>query len=287
MESSAVLRSFQCSVDTVSLARSFLEKPGMVPVYNVRQINANRSCVPSLTTSGRLIYSSKKQKGFLVSCVKTSEAKEAAKSNDYVPQGSLEKTPRSATFPNGFEALMLEVCDETEIAELKLKVGDFEMNLKRNVGATVAPLSHISPTSPPPIPTKPMVESAPAAPPPSPPKTSPQNTSPFANVSLVKSSKLAALEASGSNAYVLVSSPTVGSFRRGRTVKGKKQPPICKEGDVIKEGQVIGYVDQFGTELPVKSDVGGEVLKVLFTEGEAVGYGDPLIAVLPSFHGIK
>lgn len=83
------------------------------------------------------------------------------------------------------------------------------MILKRNVGATVAPLSHISPTSPPPIPTKPMVESAPAAPPPSPPKTSPQNTSPFANVSLVKSSKLAALEASGSNAYVLVSSPTV------------------------------------------------------------------------------
>lgn len=69
------------SVDTVSLARSFLEKPGMVPVYDVRQLNANRSCVPSLTTSGRLIYSPKKQKGFLVSCVKTSEAKEAAKSN--------------------------------------------------------------------------------------------------------------------------------------------------------------------------------------------------------------
>lgn len=135
------------------------------------------------------------------------------------------------------------------------------MHLKRNIGATKAPLSNISPISPPPIPTKPMVESAPSAPPPpSPPKASPQNTSPFANVSLVKSSKLAALEASGSNAYVLVSSPTVcfipmkgecfytffcskecsmqhlqlhfwqvGSFRRGRTVKGKKQPPICKE----------------------------------------------------------
>ncbi|EXB25850.1 hypothetical protein L484_012276 [Morus notabilis] len=285
MESSAVLRSFQ--LDTISRTKSFLEKPGMVPVYNARQLNANRSCIPSLTASGRLINSPRKQKGFRVSCVKTSEAKETAKSNDCVPQSSLEKTPRSAIFPNGFEALMLEVCDETEIAELKLKVGDFEMHLKRNIGATVAPLSHISPTSPPPIPSKPMVESAPAAPPPSPPKTSSQTTSPFTNVSMVKTSKLAALEASGSNAYVLVSSPTVGSFRRGRTVKGKKQPPICKEGDVIKEGQVIGYVDQFGTELPVKSDIGGEVLKVLFTEGEAVGYGDPLIAVLPSFHGIK
>ena len=50
---------------------------------------------------------------------------------------------------------------------------------------------------------------------------------------------------------------------------------------------MIGYIDQFGTELPVKSDVAGEVLKLLFEEGEAIGYGDPLIAVLPSFHGLS
>ncbi|XP_062092392.1 uncharacterized protein LOC133798193 [Humulus lupulus] len=287
MESAAVLRSFNCAVGTTSHTRSFIEKPGMVPAYNASQFTPNRSCIQNLTIGGKLMYSTKKHKGMLVSCVKTSDAKDVAKSNDCIPQGPLEKAPRSPTFPNGFEALMLEVCDETEVAELKLKVGDFEMHLKRNIGATKAPLSNISPISPPPIPTKPMVESDPATPPPSPPKTSPKSTSPFANVSLVKSSKLAALEASGSNAYVLVSSPTVGSFRKGRTVKGKKQPPICKEGELIKEGQVIGYVDQFGTELPVKTDVGGEVLKVLFAEGEAVGYGDPLIAVLPSFHGIR
>lgn len=56
---------------------------------------------------------------------------------------------------------------------------------------------------------------------------------------------------------------------------------------MIEEGQVIGFLDQFGTQLPVKSDVAGEVLKVLYSDGEAVGYGDPLIAVLPSFPGIK
>ncbi|KAF9676978.1 hypothetical protein SADUNF_Sadunf08G0059600 [Salix dunnii] len=201
-------------------------------------------------------------------------------------QGSLEKnSPRNATFPNGFEALVLEVCDETEIAELKLKVGDFEMHLKRNVGAVKAPL--ISSTPPPPIPTPPMEISAAVSPSPSPSKSSVEKSTPFTNVSFGKSSKLAALEASGASGYVLVASPTVGSFRRNRTVKGKKQPPICKEGDVIKEGQVIGYLDQFGTELPVKSDVAGEVLKLLFNDGDAVGYGDPLIAVLPSFHGIN
>ncbi|KAL5568857.1 hypothetical protein UlMin_025432 [Ulmus minor] len=280
MESSAVLRSFHCSMGTVSHTRSLLEKPGMVPIDSF-QFNPSKSYSQGLTVSRKSIYSPIKQKKMLVSCAKTSEANETAKSNDSIPQGAVEKNPRSATFPSGFEALMLEVCDETEIAELKLKVGDFEMHLKRNIGVNKAPLSGISPTSPPPIPSKPMVESAPAAAPPSPPKPSPAG-----NVSLVKPSKLAALESSGAT-YVLVSSPTVGSFRRGRTVKGKKQPPICKEGDLIKEGQVIGYVDQFATELPVKSDVGGEVLKVLFEEGEAVGYGDPLIAVLPSFHGIE
>lgn len=83
------------------------------------------------------------------------------------------------------------------------------MHLKRNVGVIKAPLSSISPTTPPPIPSKPMVESAPAAPPPSPPKSSSEKTSPFKNVLSQKISKLAALEASGSNGYILVSSPTV------------------------------------------------------------------------------
>lgn len=237
--------------------------------------------------SEKFIYSPQKRKGILISCVKTTEAAKTENSSDSKPKSSSEGSPQSTVFPSGYEALMLEVCDETDIAELKLKIGDFQMHLKRNIGATNAPVSTISPTVAPPIPSRPMIESAPASPPVSSPKSSPAKTTPFNNGSITKSSKLAALEASGSNGYVLVSSPTVGSFRRGRTVKGKKQPPIFKEGDLIKEGQVIGYVDQFGTELPVKADVGGEVLKLLFNDGDAVGYGDALIAVLPSFPGIQ
>ncbi|MFS8012942.1 hypothetical protein Hanom_Chr14g01326951 [Helianthus anomalus] len=38
-------------------------------------------------------------------------------------------------------------------------------------------------------------------------------------------------------------------------------------GSVIKEGQTICYLDQFGTELPVKSDVDGEVIKFLVNDG--------------------
>ncbi|KAK3229791.1 hypothetical protein Dsin_001672 [Dipteronia sinensis] len=280
MESSTVLRSFHYSVGSVSQVGSMIERPGVVSVHNSRWAASSKSY--------KLISSPAKRYLKVVSSAKTSEAAVTAKAEESTTPSSLEKkTPRSATFPSGFEALVLEVCDETEIAELKLKIGEFEMHVKRNVGVMTAPLANISPTTPPPIPTEPMGVSTPVAPPTSPPKPASEKSTPFINVSFGKSSKLAALEASGSNAYVLVSSPTVGSFRRNRTVKGKKQPPICKEGDFIKEGQVIGYLDQFGTELPVKSDVAGEILKLLFDDGDAVGFGDPLIAVLPSFHSIK
>ncbi|XP_062000258.1 uncharacterized protein LOC133717551 isoform X1 [Rosa rugosa] len=290
MESSAVLRSFNCSVGTVSQIHSFVDKPGMLPVYNARRPTSSRSYFQGLMVSEKFIYSPQKRKGVLISCVKTTEAAKTENSSvlsDSKPERTSEGSPQSTVFPSGYEALMLEVCDETEIAELKLKIGDFQMHLKRNIGATNAPVSTISPTVAPPIPSPPMVESALASPPASAPKPSPAKTTPFNNGAVSKSPKLAALEASGSNGYVLVSSPTVGSFRRGRTVKGKKQPPIFQEGDLIKEGQVIGYVDQFGTELPVKTDVGGEVLKLLFNDGDAVGFGDALIAVLPSFPGIQ
>ncbi|KAH1160482.1 hypothetical protein AAZX31_11G237700 [Glycine max] len=291
MESSAAIRSFHYPIGTMSHVRASLEKQAVVPIHNAGWNSKSRLFIQHLAYGQKHINSHTKGKNTLISCGKTAEAINASKSDassDNTPQGSLEKKPlQTATFPNGFEALVLEVCDETEIAELKVKVGDFEMHIKRNIGATKVPLSNISPTTPPPIPSKPMDESAPGSLPPSPPKSSPEKNNPFANVSKEKSPRLAALEASGTNTYVLVSSPTVGLFRRGRTVKGKKQPPICKEGDVIKEGQVIGYLDQFGTGLPIKSDVAGEVLKLLVEDGEPVGYGDPLIAVLPSFHDIK
>ncbi|CAD5166170.1 unnamed protein product [Musa acuminata subsp. malaccensis] len=202
-----------------------------------------------------------------------------------------QKNSITSTFPNGCQTLIEEVCDLTDIAELKMKVGDFEMFLKRDVGISNAPNSVSapieSPITAPPIPSKPMVEAVPSSPPVLEQKSPATASSPFTYVSAAKTSKLAALEASGLNAYALVSSSTVGSFQSGRSLKGERQPPICKEGDIIKEGQIIGFLDQFGNELPIRSDVAGEVIKILCENGEAVGYGDPLVAVLPSFHGVK
>ncbi|KAH7666779.1 Biotin/lipoyl attachment domain-containing protein [Dioscorea alata] len=165
------------------------------------------------------------------------------------------------------------------------------MYVRRGISSSNAQIPTIPPNAlpiqAPPIPSKPMSELGPLAPPAVAQKPARTPSSPFINVPSAKDAKLAALEDSGVKTYVLVASPTVGSFRRARTLKGKRQPPSCKEGDMIKDGQVIGYLDQFGNELPIRSDVAGEVLKILYQDGEAVGYGDPLIAVLPAFPGIN
>ncbi|CAL9136660.1 unnamed protein product [Musa textilis] len=240
---------------------------------------------------------SQAQKGSLLKRLKASERTADLTSNvaasENSSQGPLEKKAVwKSTFPNGFEELILTVCDETSIAELSMKVGNFEMHLKRDIGISEALTSTIStivsPTTAPPIPSEPMCVSTTAPAQQDVPKEPVlPETSPFSDIYSSKALKLAALGASSSNAYVLISSPSVGTFQIGRTIKGKKQPPSCEEGDMIKEGQAIGFLEQFGNELPVRSNVAGEVLKILCKDGEAVGYGDPLIAVLPSFAGIE
>lgn len=72
------------SVGTVSNAQSLLVKPGIVPMYNVSRPAPTWCNIQGLTVSGKFICFPKKQKTMLVSCVKTSEAKETAKSNGEV-----------------------------------------------------------------------------------------------------------------------------------------------------------------------------------------------------------
>ncbi|XP_010534633.1 PREDICTED: uncharacterized protein LOC104810130 [Tarenaya hassleriana] len=285
MESSAALGSLHQTIGSLANSQTMVENSTKVHLHCGNWPVSGNSLVPHRRFNGKRNFTL----ALSVQASKTSTTTETGDSSD-ASASKVKKTIGRLTFPNELEALVHEVCDDTEVAELKLKVGDFEMHLKRKIGEITAPapLTDISPTVAPPIPSEPMNESAPtAAPIPSKAKSSSEKATPFMNTSFGKSSKLASLEASGSNNYVLVTSPGVGTYQRNRAVKGKKQAPSCKEGDVIKEGQVIGFLHQLGTELPVKSDVAGEVLKVLCDDGDSVGYGDPLVAILPSFHDIN
>ncbi|BBN19379.1 acetyl-CoA carboxylase biotin carboxyl carrier protein [Marchantia polymorpha subsp. ruderalis] len=208
---------------------------------------------------------------------------------DVVPE---PKEPQESSLPSPstfeIQSLLMEVCDETSIAELELKVGEFKLHVRRDVGKLKG--SAVPATAPalPPVPTKPMVDSRPPAP------TAAPSSSPKSNNSITAmtgsfsktASLFGLLEAAADEGLLFVTSPKVGVFRKGRTAKGKSSKPMVEEGLVIKSGQVVCYLEQLGTQQPVESEVSGEVVKVLWDDGEPVGYGDPLIAVRPSFPGI-
>lgn len=177
------------------------------------------------------------------------------------------------------ESLVTEICD-TSIVEFKLNLGGFQLHVKRDVDGNDS-------ETPPPAAFLPFHAGF-------------SNGIPHQNGS-ASSSSLAivkqdssssgeiqhAIDANSDEGLFMLPSPTVGLFRRCRTIKGKKTPPSCNEKQQVNEGQVLCCIEQLGTETPIESDVTGEIVKILRYDGEPVGYGDSLISILPSFPGIK
>ncbi|KAL0441609.1 UNVERIFIED_CONTAM: Biotin carboxyl carrier protein of acetyl-CoA carboxylase [Sesamum radiatum] len=186
----------------------------------------------------------------------------------------------STLVPNGLEveSLLTVLCDTTSIAQFELKLGGFRLYVSRNLAEQSAPPQ---PPVPAPVTTQTVVETA-----------SSNGSASSSSLALWKPDAYSVgvqtlLDKAADEGLAILQSPRVGYFRRSRTIKGKRAPPSCKEKDIVKEGQVLCYIEQLGGQLPVESDVSGEVVKILVEDGDPVGYGDSLIAVLPSFPGIK
>ncbi|KAG9156097.1 hypothetical protein Leryth_024918 [Lithospermum erythrorhizon] len=186
----------------------------------------------------------------------------------------------SKLIPNPLEVeyLLTTICDTTSIAEFELKLGGFRLHVTRDLSGQTMPSS--PPTSAPVSVS--MAE-----------ETSGSNGSLSSHsLAIIKPESSSygvrtLLERAADDGLKILPSPRVGFFRRSRTIKGKRAPPSCKEKQLVKEGQVLCYIEQLGGEIPVESDVSGEVIKIFSRDGDPVGYGDPLIAILPSFPGIK
>lgn len=192
-----------------------------------------------------------------------------------------EAKPSGATsplIPNSFEveSLLTEICDTTSIAEFELKLGGFRLYVTRD-------LTGKNETSPLPV-SAPAINTT---------VTAPELNGSASSTSLAISRPVLAsggvqsfLDKATDEGLVILQSPRVGYFRRSRTIKGKRAPPSCKEKQIVKEGQVLCFIEQLGGEIPIESDTSGEVIKILREDGDPVGYGDALIAILPAFPGI-
>ncbi|KAG4972619.1 hypothetical protein JHK82_038289 [Glycine max] len=161
---------------------------------------------------------------------------------------------------NEVEFLLTKLCDTSSIGELDLKLAGFHLHVVRD-------LTEKTKTLPPLIPASVSIINV---------TETPKTNGSVPTTSLAVSKPVDPVPSSGSiqrfldkaadEGLVIIQSP-------------KKQN--------VEEGQVICYIEQLGGELPIESDVSGEVIKILRQDGDPVGYGDALVAILPSFPGIK
>lgn len=166
------------------------------------------------------------------------------------------------------EMLLNVLCEETDIAEISLKLDGFKMKVRRSldsVGSTSAPAA------------------APAAAPVAAPVAAPAADA----APSVYDDESDGETDDGSASTVAVKAPKVGVLRRGRYLKGKQigKGPVVEEGATVKKGQPLCYIEQLGTFWPVESPQAGEVLSFLVEEGEAVEYLEEVVDIAPFFGG--
>ncbi len=77
---------------------------------------------------------------------------------------------------------------------------------------------------------------------------------------------------------VPIESPMVGTFYRAPSPTAG---PYVREGDVVKESQVVCIIEAMKLMNEIESKVGGRIVKILAENGQAVEYGQPLFLIEP------
>jgi acetyl-CoA carboxylase biotin carboxyl carrier protein len=151
---------------------------------------------------------------------------------------------------------LIEFLIEKDIAEFELERGDVKVKIKRAGEHTIMhsaaePRFYAVPPAPAAAPVAPPPAASPAAAPAAPPPEEGLHT---------------------------VKSPIVGTFYEAPSPGA---PPFAKVGDVIEVGQVLCIVEAMKLLNEIESDVAGEVVKKLATNGQPIEYGQELFVIRP------
>ena len=74
----------------------------------------------------------------------------------------------------------------------------------------------------------------------------------------------------------MVKSPIVGTFYEAPSPGA---PPFVKVGDAVEVGQVLCIVEAMKLLNEIESDVAGEIVKKLGSNGQPIEYGQELFAI--------
>src|SRR6202162_2686715 len=150
---------------------------------------------------------------------------------------------------------LIEFLIEKDIAEFELERGDVKVKIKRagqhTVVQTRAEVPYVAVTVP--QPSAPAVVAS-AAPPP------------------------AQVEAVPEENLHIVKSPIVGTLYEAPSPGA---PPFVKVGDGVEVGAVVCIVEAMKLLNEIESDVAGEIVKKMGSNGQPIEYGQELFAIRP------
>ena len=150
---------------------------------------------------------------------------------------------------------ILELFENSDVAELEISEGEDRVRLSRGATAVVAAPPVVSPAA--------SAEKNPAA--------SPAGNGGGAEGTGAEGGAGADLE----NGTV-VNSPMVGTFYRSAS---PDRPPFVTEGKRVEKGETLCIIEAMKLMNELPSPVSGVVLRVLAGNGEPVGFGDPLFVI--------
>ncbi len=150
---------------------------------------------------------------------------------------------------------ILLTLNQTDISELTLKQGDFELVLRRGAIVPALAIADREPTA------TTVISPNAAFVPPGPTNVAPSTSAP-----------------STEKKYLEVPSPIVGTFY---AAPGPDEPMFVRVGDRISKGQIVCIIEAMKIMNEIESEVTGEVVEILVQNGQPVEYGQPLMRVNP------
>ncbi len=149
---------------------------------------------------------------------------------------------------------LIEFLIEKDIAEFELERGDVKVKIKRAGERTIVQTRPEMPYVAVTVPQSASPVVTPAAAPPAPVAPAPEE-----NLHIVKS-------------------PIVGTLYEAPSPGA---PPFVNVGDMVAVGQVLCIVEAMKLLNEIESDVAGEIVKKMGTNGQPIEYGQELFAIRP------
>ncbi|MBE9223630.1 acetyl-CoA carboxylase biotin carboxyl carrier protein [Cyanobacterium stanieri LEGE 03274] len=151
----------------------------------------------------------------------------------------------------------IEAIATTDITELTIKEGDFELTVNKSKPEVATPNYTISP---PPVAVTPTVEN-----------NTPEAIAPSQNIE-----KPAEENNKKRDNWKEITSPMVGTFYRA---SAPGESPFVEEGDKISVGSVVCIIEAMKLMNEIESEITGQVMEIAVENGEPVEYGQTLLWV--------